>query len=933
MELALPTKHEIVLDELCKILPSLASNLVKSDAASQQNVWDIIIELLSLTYSTGAVNVQIKAKLIDALSDVANYTLRKSAPSVNLLNALRVTLHNTSMLNYFKSSGHNFAKFVAINLRYLIAWTVHEGGIDTNRQVQLDTRAIVDGLLKSLRSYIRQTPYLDTFKEFFATDVFVALSELVILLQCKHNIHLATDFIAILQELFFDGSQTKELKQFLQNASRSIGDATNFSRIFQVPIHAHLLTVETVLISFKNDTDIIMQLFKYLFDEKLTAWTTIIGGKQELLNCVTYFIYLLKKHDVSLNFEIDKTKAHVFLGTIIEALVYDNHEQYPLEVMNIVCAALRLNALILEHTAVQIAVKFMLIPKVDEKLCRKYEELMSLLIEMFRKLCRAEKLISQLIKNIWETLSTVKLSKKLKRRLNQSFVDDVSPSKVARSDVDFEADNCQVKDNKKISPQIDYFDLIREDIESAIDRNIELRSNVKQPSSANWSEIAFAFPPFVAAKYTKLISGLVSKPSLVIWKTLIFSLKDYVNALHDDVTNSENTIFLIEMTCALLSQYFIGSRLAEHADKSWDSIESNRKQTYEVLAQFGHVIINQEHNYRTMNAFLKLCINVSNFDLVCWYYCPDSMCGKHSNLDHDNGDHADNDEGGDESDTVKINGFKNAQDLHSYLSLKEWTIIEQRITNFGKRDCKSNINQIYLQRVKATFLFREDSAQCMREDIARSLLSSTFTDIEQITGILSDDSAGPWFIQHLESHQKRMICELILDTDDQDLSLLYNERIQDKEYINVLILITHKFVIRELCAGKKANSLKSLPFETLFENNGLSTMAQNLVQILTEYSNGIANGINKIKQESHDHILRYMDLLASAPIGFCSEEVKNVLTLFNIIIYHNFKSAGDDLLCSRSLDIFRSESIRYLVSFFQRFIKINVIFHCRNSTF
>lgn len=232
-----------------------------------------------------------------------------------------------------------------------------------------------------------------------------------------------------------------------------------------------------------------------------------------------------------------------------------------------------------------------------------------------------------------------------------------------------------------------------------------------------------------------------------------------------------------------------------------------------------------------MNAFLKLCINVSSFDLVCWYYCPDSMYGNNANsCDGDDEHRAPADDGGN-SDVTKINGLRNAQALHSYLSLKEWTIIEQRITNFGKRDCKSNINQIYLQRVKAAFLFREDSAQCMREDIARSLLSSTFTDIEQITGILSDDFAGPWFIQHLESHQKRMICELLLDTDDQDLAVLCNERIQDKEYINVLVLVVHKFVIRELCAGKKLNLLKSLPFETLFEGDGLSTMADKLVEI------------------------------------------------------------------------------------------------------
>lgn len=900
MELILPTKYEIVLDELCKLLPKFVSKSSKYDATVLQKVWDVTIELLSLTYSTGAVSVQVKAQLTETLSTVANQTLKKSTASVRLLQALVATLHNTSMLNYYKSSGQEFAKFIAINLRYVIALV---DGVTAD--ASFDAKTVVEGILKSLRDYIRQTPYLDTFKEHFATIVFVSLSELIILLQCKRNLHFDTELVAILQELFFDGSQTKELKKFLQRSAADV--ISNFSHIFQSPIHAHFATVETVLISFKNDADIMVQFFKYLFDAELTAWTSIVADGPALLNCVTYFLYLLKKHDVSINFEIDAKKAHEFLGGKIEQLVRDHHEQLPLEVMNIVCATLRLNALILEHTAVPIAVKFMLIPKTDDKLGRKYEELMWLLIEMFRKLCRPEKLVAQLIKNVWETLSTVKLSKKLKRKLNQSFADDASPSKTARVDDDADDSNSQAQTSSESQPiqAIDYFELIRSAAASATatDKNLlELRLYNKQPTSSNWREIAFAFPPSVAAKYTKLISGLVSKPSLVIWKTLIFTLKDYVKELQSDSTNSEKTVFLIEMTSALLSQYFVGSRLAEQADKSWDAIEANRKLTYEALAQFGHVIINQEHNYRTMNAFLKLCINVSNFDLICWYYCPDSMYGNNAN-----GVDGDNDEPIEDTDPAKINGYRNAQGLHSYLSLKEWTIIEQRITNFGKRECKSNINQIYLQRVKATFLFRDDSAQCMREDIGRSLLSSTFTDIEQITGILSDEYAGPWFIQHLESHQKRMICELLLDTEEQDLSVLCNERIQDKEYINVLILIVHKFVIRELCAGKKVNRLKTLPFETIFESDGLSTMAKCLVDIIAEYSNGSENGISKIKQESHDHIVRYLNILAAAPIGFCSEDVKNILALFSIIIYHNFKTAGDELLCTKGLDLFRSK--------------------------
>lgn len=894
MELTLPTKYEIIIEELCNNLLTIARNTVILESAQQSCLWGKVLELLALTYSTGAVNVQIKAKLIEKLTEVVNHSLKKGTPSLYILNALQATLHNTSMLNYYKSSGIDFARFVSTNLRYLIAILID----DTAKPV-LDGDVLkekVDGLLNSVRTYIRQTPHLETFKKHFSADVFVVLTELIILLKTKHNLNYASENIAIAQELYFDGSQTKELKEFFQRA----GETSHFACVFNVPIHAHLTTVETVLISFKNDTDLLAHFFAYLFDDNFSGWTTVTNGRKDLLDCFSYLLFLLKKHDISLNFDIKNVKAHIFLGKHIESLVNECFEQLPFESMNVVCSSLRLNPLILEHTAVQISVKFMLIPKNDEHIWQKYEELMFLLIEMFRKLCRAEKLVAQLIKNTWETLNTVKLSKKLKRRLNQTFTDtDATPTKQVRNNDNIAESIQNSPSNATSLDNVNYFELMKSAANISLENLLTVDRQIsKEPSTQNWGEIAFAFPPSVAACFRKLISGLVSKPSLVVWKTLLFTLKDYISTLAEDGANNENTIFFIEMICALLSQYFCGSRLAEQADKSWMAIETIRKQTNETLSHFGHVILNQEHNYRTMNVFLKLCYNVSNFDLVCWYYCPDSMIIETADADG-------NSDGND--GVQKINGSKNAQDIHSYLSPKEWTIIEQRITNFGKRVCKSNINQIYLQRIKASVLFREDSDQSIPENVARTLLSSTFSDIEQIIGILEDEFVGPWFLRHLDNQQKQVICELVLDSEEQDLTILCNERIQNKGYSNILILTIYKFINRELCAGKKSILLKNLAFDATLDINGLQALAQSLAEIIKKYTNKEEIGISKIKQETHNSILKYLNLLDALPIGFCTEELKSVLILFTTIFYHNFKSAGDDILCCTSFNIFQSK--------------------------
>lgn len=890
LELSLLTKYEVVIEEFCQNLPKFRKELSKRDPEYVKEAWGKVHDLLRLTYSTGAVNVQVKAKLVEALSEEARYTLKKASPSLDVLNALLITLHNTSMLNYYKSSGKDFAKFIATNLRYLNAVVVHENGklVDQNT-----LKEMVDGVIKSLRTYIRQTPYLDTFKEFFSTEVFVPLSELVILLRSALTLDYASEQIAILQELLFDGSQTDSLKKFLRQPGSDSPKLKDFQRVFQVPAHVFLLTVETVLISFKNDADLLVDFFKYLFAEESTVWTSVTQGSQDKLNCVTYFFHLLKKHDVSLSFEINNVKAHTFLGARIESLVTECHEQHQFEVMNLVCAALRLNALILEHSAVQIAVKFMLANKTEEKEWKKYEELMFQLIEMFRKLCRAEKLVSQLIKNLWEALATVKLSKKSKRSLNGSFVEGATPKKRSRKE------GTEAGIEKTSTGETNYFQLLIKGVISTNEKCSAVAPPVKTtPSTQTWNEIAFAFPPSVAADYTRLISGLVSKPSLVVWKTLIFTLKDFVMGLADDSKSTENSVFMIEFTCALLSQYFIGCRLAEQADKSWDAIEANRKQTYGILADFGHAILNQEHNYRTMNAFLKLCYHVSNFDLVCWYYCPDSM-------------HAENAMDVDDEDAPAhtIDGLKNAQNIHSYLTPKEWTIIEQRITNFGKRECKANINQIYLQRVKATFLFRDGADAGSSQDITKTLLtmSTTFSDVDQIVSILEDQTVGAWFVNNLDTQQKQLICELLLEAEEQDLTVLLSDRIQDKAYVTIVILAAFKVIVKELCTGKKANLLKSVDLEQIFEEAGREEVAGNLANVLAKYASGEEVSVKKIKQESHESIARCLTLLNDSPVGFSSEELKNVLALLNLAFYFNFKSAEDDFLVRGSMDLFKSK--------------------------
>lgn len=873
IEFVLLTKTEIILDEFCNNLPKLRDEVKRSvdPASSASSAWQKINEFLCLHYAAGAVSAGVKEKLINALTAESKAKWNRKNSSLTVMRALLTTLRSSSMQNYYKSNANDYAKFIDTNLSYFTTLLCDEATDLADDEQQRPLKEIFEAILNELKTFIKQTPFLDAFKLAFSRDIVQRLCEIVILLK-SHCIDYTSELFAILQELYFDYNRTDKLKKYLQKPSAT--DAKGFGDIFDVPMHVFMIAVETILIIYRNDSELLKAFFAYLLNDAVGKFRTIAADVNDrlLLQCLTLFMQLLKKHEIPLSFEFDSMEAIMYLGKRIEAIVNEHHATHIYDVLSLVCATLRLNPLILEHTACQIAAKFMVVAKTEENVWHKYEQMMFLLIEMYRKLSRAEKFIAHLIRNLCESLSLVKLPKKLKRSFNTDFVESTTPMKRIKMDD---------SDLPKHDAKIDFVDLLMKNFDAETDGENGAKIVTLAVAAQSWNDIAFAFPPTISQTYIRFISGLISKPSLVVWKTLVFTLKDYVRQLHDsDGKCSENTIFLIEITSALLSQYFMGSRLPEQADKMWKSIEENRQQTHDVLADFGRAILNQEHNYHTMNAFLRLSYSVSNFDLTTWYYCPDSMSGEH------------------ESDLPKINATKCVQNIHSYLAPKEWTIIEQRITNFGKRECKSNINKIYLQRLKAAQLFGVGQKDVSMNEF---ILTTTFDD----TAILADETASGWFITNLDATQKRAVCERLLQSP-QHLDAIYRIPLANREFVEILIFATYKCIVDILANSKKGDYLSEIEFEKCFTGQ-YDAIGCQLVVVIEKIARQKITGDKQLLANSRDDLNEYLRLLIHLPIGFSSTDIKNVLFSLSIVVYRNLLAADNDELCLQTLRLLKSE--------------------------
>lgn len=924
IEFVLLTKQEIVIDEFCNNLPKLREEIDQSvDAEYETTAWQKIVEFLGYSYSSGAVGVLVKEKLIKTLITEAELSIQRTQPSDLIASALLIILQNASIQNYYKSNAVEFARFLGINIRYATALIQLEN--ITNDQTKTHKEHIV-ALFGSLKSFIKQTPFLNEFKSAFAAHILPAVCQLVTFAQHHRKHNPKSEMLTILQNLYFDGNQTGQLKQYFAATTTTTttkSKSKSFSEIFETQMHVFMAIVEAVVLSFRNDSDVLRAFFGYLFNENAGKFRKQSNESiKTRLNGLTIFILLLKKYDVPRHFQVDAIKANAYLGGQIEHIVDTYYLSHTHDVLNLLCAVMKLDSMILEHSLCQIAVKFMLMAKTEAIVWNKYEEFMFLMIETYRKLARAEKFISQLTKNLHETLSTVKLSKKLKRSFNSSFVDGLTPTKKLKMNASQSEHAMEMEtDEASISPDDPYVKMFEDNILQECDGLLTSKSDAKRNIGNNyiWNDIAFAFSPAICSAYSRFIGGLVSKPSLVVWKTLIFTLKDYVKQLTEsDGKCTENCIFLVEITSALLSHYFMGCRLAEHSDKIWSAIEKNRNATREILGEFGHAILNQEHNYRTMNAFLKLCYSASNFDLLCFYYRPDSV-------------RATDDTVADDCSVSKFSLGENVGKLHSYLIEKEWTTIEQRITNFGKRECKTNINRIYLQRLKLKQLFELDK-RADAENVSKYLLSTVFKDSEQVADILNEQSMRAWFIGNLNAAQKRTICEMLLQSASEFDTLNHLSTVNDWQLIEILTLATYKRLFDILAAGKHSEYLKTIDFDAIFECDKKKA-AKELGFLVEQQSNQTKCSDKKLVQKKRYNLLALLQLLQSLPIGLGRPETKNLVMLLNILGYRYFKASDDLHLSENVVDIFKGELVEYLrvtfaVEFISNFYSLFKYQHC-----
>lgn len=566
-------------------------------------------QLFGLRAQPGLVSVKTKTKLIKTLLKRIQ-KLGKDETTIAHSQLLQ------SLINFELVQDALRADYDLIMISYGTLFECYE------RQLSSQTRHadFILPLLQHLRDYVQRAQHHERLLKAYTEGALEPLCKL--LLQLREYSFCCFEQIAALEQqltMELDVGQEKE-------------------RISEQPLHVRLLLLEATLFNYRLDPDRLMEFFRFAFNSKPEEIPL-----EQPLAVPTHALESLRKHNINLQFQLkDGMTATQFVAGKLFQLVQQYKDDHLAEVLMMLCAALRLNPLLIEPHVYQITVWMLTKPKSNDlELCL-YSDYLVQLLDMFRRLSRAERFVMQLLKFLREWLGQYELqlpsSDGKRRRLSQEKEQVVSPVKNI------------------------YMELLFKPHQSV--------------SSVATDRLAQSWPSHTAgAAFTRLISHLMAKPSIVIWKMLLHTFSELLEEKTSVVLPS-NLSFAIELQVALLSQYLLGTRLTEQVQQHQAEVEQGRHHTAQVLQQFGRHLLAREHNRSTMNAFLECVDRATSFELLLTYYWPDGLAKSEQEL----------------------------QLPYKFLPSDEWELIQQRVHNFGKSTCRQRLQRLELQLVQTNWL-------------------------------------------------------------------------------------------------------------------------------------------------------------------------------------------------------------------------------------
>lgn len=833
VEFTLSTKYEVVLQWISEHMELNVEDLLEEDMK----------ELLKLRAQPGLVRKDVKTAFISWCLRMASSYDHKTRKWCELLTLMLEfePLQDLFRMDY-KLHAQVFEAIFYGYERYL-----ENRRVDGKEFLNTHETEFVASILNTLKDTIKRCGDVKLFETAFTSTILNALVNVLLTMRTAK-----VDFIQELTEI--EGLLYIEMK-----------DSQLIDRIMKMPLHVRLLALECSILNRRCVDEYIKCLINTIFYAFVTN-QTIANDTSLNMTMAAYVLEMFCRHDVNLNLYITKNQTALqFLGEHIFEVVKNFKGDHLKEVLMILCAALRLNPLILENNVFKITVSVILEKKsgdLEEK--HLFEEYLVLLMDMFRRLSRAEKFVSYLLKTLNECLEKDNVFSTNKRKCIDKAED--MPAKKKKK-----GKSAKTESNVVICPK--YLNIQFEDFFKPVLTQKKSVENTDLSASASFVTLQNYWPSNpVGIAFSRIITGLVSKPSLIIWKKLLFALKELLESFQDTKTLNEQQLFQLDFHVALLSQYFAGCKLAEKSEHFIEDLNSQREFTRDVLQSFGKFILEREHQTRTMAAFLEVSFFATSLELIIAFYRPDGCV--HDSLQPSN---------------ILCK-------LHGFLSLEEWILIQQRVLNFGQSTCKFLLQRLQHQKTQSSLLLLGSVQDKLQ--IERSIATS---DGEQIHTLLKCNN-GQWLISQLSRSAKASIAAHFTTSNNlKDLLPLIR---QDSALLEFVSLDIYEHICSSF--SSKNNLLKSIScyFDEMrqcVDTSVCETLIKRLIDIIKDR----AEEEYKVKNIDVDEIKTRLELLSQLPVGHLRRQRKTIIFAIHLCLYRDLKCGKEDELAVQALEIMK----------------------------
>lgn len=762
LEFVPQNKYEIVLNWFADTFPS------KKDEKLDMG---LLVDLVGVTFPQHLVLASIKEKTVQAVYEyVAGLT--SDLGSREPIDLLLKLSDNQSFQIFYRGNMHCYCELQRTIFSRYTEYFQSKTDFCPSAEAAFYEKGVT-----ALKNFLRNQ---GTGQKVFRTRVLEALIESALYMLSEKSFY--SEIMEIFVQICFD-----KVDSLLRT-------------VYRAPLHVSMYCLDFIVNHHRGEKQDLAQIVLACERDQSPA-------KVKLLRAAHMFD-LFRKYDVDCTFEVEeKEKAVTRLAAYVEKCFIEYTSSNRKEVLILICSALRLNPMSLEKIMFRVTIEFMLAQKSEDD-WQQYVEFLMLIVDVFKKLGRSEKLVLYLLKSLKGQLGVSGLSSSLKRKLKSSETSVVDEDPAHN----------------------EFVRILRDQFAES-----------KAPSMARggkWKYIALAWPhESVGQHFTEFVTTLMSKPSLVLWKTLAFSLGDNVKELRKAPTDEKNLV-ITDFTSALLCQYLAGTRLPEQTDKFWKEIQATREVMQTQLQNFGEMLLEHEHNNRTMDTFLEICLHIGHYDLITAFYCPESV-------------------------TIE------APNLHGYLTKDQWVSLEQRIVNFGNSSTKNNINQLHLQKMKMNILYNKNRNAAV--DVNRYLLNHTFDDAKLVKALFEDYNSF-WLTKYLSTTDKQKICNLLIPDDAAfDLNLIQN-LLEDRDFLELSIIRLYELISG--CFDSKKSLVKMAGSET-----SVAQIRDSIQSKLEKYS---------IKHCDAERLKRILHFLVDAvPIGFCSAALKPKVFSLNLALYRD----------------------------------------------